>query len=55
MLVPGIGVKIYRTLKILAEYVDWERDAPGAHSTVDRSVNVTVHGSFSATVWEHKE
>ncbi len=44
--VPALGVRLDDHLRVLAEYVLWTRDTSSGTVDVDRSLNVTFHGSF---------
>jgi hypothetical protein len=50
MHVPGIGVALNQYLSVLAEFVLWPRSDPEGDSIIDRSLNITVTGSFSGLV-----
>ena len=50
MHVPGIGVALNQYLTVLTEFVLWPRSTPEGDSTIDRSLNISVTGSFSALV-----
>lgn len=46
MHVPALAVAVGDNVTVLGEYVDWRRYAPGGHTLLDRSVNVTLNGHF---------
>lgn len=43
---PAVGYTVNEHLALLGELVFWNRSAPGADTTLDRSFNVTLHGHF---------
>jgi len=46
MHVPALAVAFGDNLTVLGEFVDWRRYAPGGHTLLDRSVNITLNGHF---------
>ena len=54
MIVPAVGYKFSDNLSVLAEVVFWDRQAKEGNTVLDRSLNLTLSGHFSASVLDQK-